>query len=231
VYGVIIAGWASNSKYAFLGAMRAAAQMVSYEIAMGFALVGALMAGQSMNLSAIVMRQDGDWGFLGWFWLPLLPLFLIHYIAGLAETNRAPFDVAEGESEIVAGFHVEYSGMTFAVFFLAEYANMILVSTVSPLLFWGGWLSPFNFPFVRNAGPAISWLAQPSILWLLAKIGFFMFAFLWVRATFPRFRYDQIMRLGWKVFIPITLVWIAVVGFMMMEPVAHTFPFSIWFGK
>ncbi|HUL97095.1 MAG TPA: NADH-quinone oxidoreductase subunit NuoH [Usitatibacter sp.] len=231
IYGVIIAGWASNSKYAFIGAMRAAAQMVSYEIAMGFALVGALMAGQSMNLSAIVMRQDGDWGFLGWFWLPLLPLFLIHYIAGLAETNRAPFDVAEGESEIVAGFHVEYSGMTFAVFFLAEYANMILVSTVSPLLFWGGWLSPFNFPFVRNAGPAISWLAQPSILWLLAKIGFFMFAFLWVRATFPRFRYDQIMRLGWKVFIPITLVWIAVVGFMMMEPVAHTFPFSIWFGK
>jgi NADH-quinone oxidoreductase subunit H len=231
IYGVIIAGWASNSKYAFIGAMRAAAQMVSYEIAMGFALVGALMAGQSMNLSAIVMRQDGDWGFLGWFWLPLLPLFLIHYIAGLAETNRAPFDVAEGESEIVAGFHVEYSGMTFAVFFLAEYANMILISTVSPLLFWGGWLSPFSFPLVRNAGPAISWLAQPSILWLLAKIGFFMFAFLWVRATFPRFRYDQIMRLGWKVFIPITLVWIAVVGFMMMEPVAHTFPFSIWFGK
>jgi len=231
VYGVIIAGWASNSKYAFLGAMRAAAQMVSYEIAMGFALVGALMAGQSMNLTAIVARQDGPWGFLGWFWLPLLPLFLIHYIAGLAETNRAPFDVAEGESEIVAGFHVEYSGMSFAVFFLAEYANMILVSTVSSLLFWGGWLSPFAFPFIRDAGPAIAWLAAPSILWLLAKIAFFMFAFLWVRATFPRFRYDQIMRLGWKVFIPITLVWIVVVGVMMMEPVAHTFPFSVWFGK
>ena len=163
VYGIIIAGWASNSKYAFIGAMRAAAQMVSYEIAMGFALVGALMAGQSMNLTAIVARQDGDWGFLEWFWLPLLPLFVIHFIAGLAETNRAPFDVAEGESEIVAGFHVEYSGMTFAVFFLAEYANMILISTISALLFWGGWLSPFNFAFIRDAGPAFSWLAAPSI--------------------------------------------------------------------
>src|SRR5438270_2954282 len=217
VYGVIVAGWASNSKYAFLGAMRAAAQMVSYEIAMGFAIVGGLMAGQSMNLTQIVARQDTPFGLIGWFWLPLFPLFLIHYIAGLAETNRHPFDVAEGESEIVAGFHVEYSGMMFAVFFLAEYANMILISTVSPLLFMGGWLSPFDFPFIREAGPALSWLAAPSILWLLAKIALLMFAFLWVRATFPRYRYDQIMRLGWKVFIPFTLLWIAVVGVMMME--------------
>jgi NADH-quinone oxidoreductase subunit H len=231
IYGVIIAGWASNSKYAFIGAMRAAAQMVSYELAMGFALVCVLMAGQSMNLTEIVSRQASNYGFFGWFWLPLLPMFFIHFIGGLAETNRAPFDVAEGESELVAGFHVEYSGMTFAVFFLAEYANMILISTLSALAFWGGWLSPFDFPFVREAGPAISWLAAPSILWLLAKISFFMFAFLWVRATFPRFRYDQIMRLGWKVFIPVTLVWIVLVGLMMMPPIAQTFPFSIWFGK
>ncbi len=231
VYGIIIAGWASNSKYAFIGAMRATAQMVSYEIAMGFALVGALMAGQSMNLSAIVARQDGAWGFVGWFWLPLLPLFVIHFIAGLAETNRHPFDVAEGESEIVAGFHVEYSGMMFAVFFLAEYANMILISVISPLLFLGGWLSPFGFAFIRDAGPAISWLAAPSILWLLAKCAFLMFVFLWVRASFPRYRYDQIMRLGWKVFIPITLVWIAAVGFMMLPPASNHLPFSIWFGK
>ncbi len=231
IYGIIIAGWASNSKYAFIGAMRASAQMVSYELAMGFALVCALMAGQSMNLSQIVARQDGGFGLFHWFWLPLFPMFLVYFISGLAETNRAPFDVAEGESEIVAGFHVEYSGMTFAIFFLAEYANMILISTVAALLFWGGWLSPFNFAFLRDAGPAIAWLAAPSILWLLAKIAFFMFAFLWIRATFPRFRYDQIMRLGWKVFIPLTLVWIAVVGVMMMEPIASTFPFSIWFGK
>ena len=231
IYGVIIAGWASNSKYAFIGAMRATAQMVSYELAMGFALVGGLMAGQSMNLTQIVARQDGAYGFLEWFWLPLFPLFVIHYIAGLAETNRHPFDVAEGESEIVAGFHVEYSGMMFAVFFLAEYANMILISTVSSLIFMGGWLSPFGFSFVRDAGPAISWLAAPSIAWLLAKTAFLMFVFLWVRASFPRYRYDQIMRLGWKVFIPITLIWIVVVGVMMMEPVASTWPFSIWFGK
>jgi NADH-quinone oxidoreductase subunit H len=231
IYGVIIAGWASNSKYAFIGAMRAAAQMVSYELAMGFALVGALMAGQSMKLSEIVARQDGNFGFLEWFWLPLLPLFLIHYIAGLAETNRHPFDVAEGESEIVAGFHVEYSGMMFAVFFLAEYANMILISFISSLVFMGGWLSPFNFGFLKSAGPYLSWLAAPSILWLLAKVAFLMFVFLWVRASFPRYRYDQIMRLGWKVFIPITLVWIAVTGVMMMEPIASTFPFSIWFGS
>jgi NADH-quinone oxidoreductase subunit H len=231
IYGVIIAGWASNSKYAFLGAMRAAAQMVSYELAMGFALVGALMAGQSMRLSDIVARQDGNWGFIEWFWLPLLPLFVIHYIAGLAETNRHPFDVSEGESEIVAGFHVEYSGMMFAVFFLAEYANMILISTVSSLVFLGGWLSPLNFAFLRDAGPAFSWLAASSVLWLLAKVAFLMFVFLWVRASFPRYRYDQIMRLGWKVFIPITLVWIAVVGVMLMEPVASSFPFSIWFAR
>jgi NADH-quinone oxidoreductase subunit H len=231
IYGVIIAGWASNSKYAFLGAMRATAQMVSYELAMGFALVGALMAGQSMNLTEIVARQDGNWGFLEWFWIPLFPLFIIHYIAGLAETNRHPFDVAEGESEIVAGFHVEYSGMMFAVFFLAEYANMILISTISSLIFMGGWLSPFNFQFLRDASPAVSWLAAPSIVWLLAKIVFLMFMFLWVRASFPRYRYDQIMRLGWKVFIPLTLVWIVVTGLMMMEPIASMPPFSIWFGK
>jgi NADH-quinone oxidoreductase subunit H len=231
VYGVIIAGWASNSKYAFIGCMRAAAQMVSYELAMGFALVCVLMAGQSMNLSAIVMRQASDYGILGWFWLPLFPVFMVHFIAGLAETNRAPFDVAEGESEIVAGFHVEYSGMTFAVFFLAEYANMILISTISALVFWGGWLSPFDFALIRDAGAPLAWLAAPSILWLLAKISFFMFAFLWVRATFPRFRYDQIMRLGWKVFIPITLIWIAVVGVAMMEPIAHWPVVSLWFGK
>jgi NADH-quinone oxidoreductase subunit H len=231
VYGVIIAGWASNSKYAFIGAMRAAAQMVAYELAMGFAIVCALMVAQTMNLTQIVARQAGPFGFLHWFWLPLLPMFVVYYISGLAETNRAPFDVAEGESEIVAGFHVEYSGMTFAIFFLAEYANMILVSTVASLLFWGGWLSPFDFGFVRDAGPVLSWLAAPSIVWLLAKIAFFMLVFVWIRATFPRFRYDQIMRLGWKVFIPLTLVWIAVIGLLMMEPMASTFPFSLWFSR
>jgi NADH-quinone oxidoreductase subunit H len=230
IYGIIIAGWASNSKYAFLGALRASAQMVSYELAMGFALVGALMAGQSMRLSEIVARQDGAYGFLEWFWIPLFPLFIIHYIAGLAETNRHPFDVAEGESEIVAGFHVEYSGMMFAVFFLAEYANMILISTVSSLVFMGGWLSPFNFAFLRDM-PALAWLAAPGIWWLLAKVLFLMFVFLWIRASFPRYRYDQIMRLGWKVFIPITLVWIAVVGILMMQPVANWPVISIWFGK
>jgi NADH-quinone oxidoreductase subunit H len=231
IYGIIIAGWASNSKYAFIGAMRAAAQMVAYEIAMGFALVGALMAGQSMNLTAIVARQDGNYGFLEWFWIPLFPLFIVHFIAGLAETNRHPFDVAEGESEIVAGFHVEYSGMMFAVFFLAEYANMILISFISSLLFMGGWLSPFNFAFLREAGPLVSWLAAPSVFWLLAKVAFLMFVFLWVRASFPRYRYDQIMRLGWKVFIPLTLVWITVVGILMMEPFASWPVINIWFGK
>jgi NADH-quinone oxidoreductase subunit H len=200
VYGIIIAGWASNSKYAFLGAMRSAAQVVSYEIAMGFALVGVLVAAGSLNLSDIVNAQAGDAGMFEWFWLPLFPLFLIYFISGVAETNRAPFDVAEGESEIVAGFHVEYSGAAFAVFFLAEYANMILISFLTATMFMGGWLSPF---------PA-SWgfLGAPGVWWLLLKALFFAFCFLWFRATFPRYRYDQIMRLGWKVFIPITIVWI-----------------------
>jgi NADH-quinone oxidoreductase subunit H len=229
VYGIIIAGWASNSKYAFIGALRSAAQVVSYEIAMGFALVGALMAAQSMNLTEIVNRQGGDYGFLEWFWLPLFPLFLVYFIAGLAETNRHPFDVAEGESEIVAGFHVEYSGMTFAVFFLAEYANMILVGVLSSLLFLGGWHSPVPLAFV--AGTPLAFLGVAGIWWFLAKIAFFMFLFLWIRASLPRYRYDQIMRLGWKVFIPITLVWIAVLGVMMLEPLASLPPFSIWFGK
>ena len=201
VYGIIIAGWASNSKYAFLGAMRSAAQVVSYEIAMGFALVGVLIAAGSLNLREVVMAQDGS--IFSWYWIPLFPLFLIYFIAGVAETNRAPFDVAEGESEIVAGFHVEYSGMTFALFFLAEYANMILVAALTSLLFCGGWLSPV---------PGVSIFGEPSIVWLLAKISFFLFLFLWFRATFPRYRYDQIMRLGWKVFIPITIIWLLVVG-------------------
>ena len=229
VYGIIVAGWASNSKYAFLGALRSAAQVVSYEIAMGFALVGALMAAQSMNLTDVVLRQDGKYGILEWFFIPLFPLFLVYFIAGLAETNRHPFDVAEGESEIVAGFHVEYSGMTFAVFFLAEYANMILVGVLASLLFLGGWLSPFPVYFLD--GTALAFLAVPGIWWFFAKIGFFMFLFLWIRASFPRYRYDQIMRLGWKVFIPITLVWIALVGIMMLPPVSGIAPFSWWFGK
>jgi NADH-quinone oxidoreductase subunit H len=204
VYGVIIAGWASNSKYAFLGSLRSAAQIVSYEIAMGFALVGVLMAAQSLNLGQIVRGQSGAYGALNWFFLPLFPLFIVYLIAGVAETNRAPFDVAEGESEIVAGFHVEYSGMAFAIFFLAEYANMILVSSLCALMFLGGWLSPF---------PS-SWgvLGASNTGWLLAKVFFVLSVFIWFRATFPRYRYDQIMRLGWKVFIPVTLVWIMVVG-------------------
>jgi len=206
VYGVIIAGWASNSKYAFLGAMRSAAQIVAYEIAMGFALVGVLVAAGSLNLGDIVRAQSGS--FLTWFWLPLLPLFGIYFISGVAETNRAPFDVAEGESEIVAGFHVEYSGMAFAVFFLGEYANMILISGLSALLFLGGWLSPFQG--IPGLEQLFAWV--PGIIWLFLKIGLFMFMFLWLRATFPRYRYDQIMRLGWKVFIPITIVWILVVA-------------------
>jgi NADH-quinone oxidoreductase subunit H len=206
VYGVIIAGWASNSKYAFLGAMRSAAQIVAYEIAMGFALVGVLVAAGSLNLGDIVRAQSGS--FLTWFWLPLLPLFGIYFISGVAETNRAPFDVAEGESEIVAGFHVEYSGMAFAVFFLGEYANMILISGLSALMFLGGWLSPFQG--IPGLEQLFAWV--PGIIWLFLKIGLFMFMFLWLRATFPRYRYDQIMRLGWKVFIPITIVWILVVA-------------------
>jgi NADH-quinone oxidoreductase subunit H len=208
VYGVIIAGWASNSKYAFLGAMRAAAQAVSYEIAMGFALVGVLILAGTMNLREIVLAQQG--GIFDWYWLPLLPLFVIYMISGLAETNRAPFDVAEGESEIVAGFHVEYAGSTFAVFFLAEYANMILISGLSAILFAGGWLSPFEgLPVLGD-----TFLAQGSIFWFLAKTVVFMFMFLWYRATFPRYRYDQIMRLGWKVLIPITMVWVMLAALM-----------------
>ena len=210
VYGVIIAGWAANSKYAVLGAMRSAAQIVAYEIAMGFALVGVLMAAGSLNLGDIVRAQEGS--ILHWYWLPLLPLFLIYFISGVAETNRAPFDVAEGESEIVAGFHVEYSGTTFAVFFLAEYANMILIATLATLLFAGGWLSPFQgIPVLESL---FAWV--PGIVWLLAKISFFLFFFLWFRATFPRYRYDQIMRLGWKVFIPLTIVWLVVIGAAIM---------------
>ena len=205
VYGVILAGWASNSKYALLGAMRSAAQIISYEIAMGFALVGVLVAAGSLNLGDIVRAQSGS--ILHWYWLPLMPLFVVYWISAVAETNRAPFDVAEGESEIVAGFHVEYSGMTFAVFFLAEYANMILVSALTALMFLGGWLSPFQGTFME------SWFAWvPGMIWMVLKTFIFAFLFLWFRATFPRYRYDQIMRLGWKVFIPITIVWILVVG-------------------
>lgn len=209
VYGVILAGWATNSKYAFLGAMRSAAQIVAYEIAMGFALVGVLMAAGSLNLGEIVRAQSG--GFSNWFLLPLLPLFVVYFVSGVAETNRAPFDVAEGESEIVAGFHVEYSGVAFAVFFLAEYANMVLISALTSIFFLGGWASIFEgWTFLGED----SFLRQPSFFWLALKIAFFMYAFFWFRATFPRYRYDQIMRLGWKVFIPVTLVWIAVEGVM-----------------
>jgi NADH-quinone oxidoreductase subunit H len=202
VYGVIIAGWASNSKYAFLGCLRSAAQIVSYEIAMGFALVCVLMAAQSLNLGDIVRGQHGNYGMLNWYIIPLFPVFLVYLISGVAETNRAPFDVAEGESEIVAGFHVEYSGMAFALFFLGEYANMILISFLTSIMFLGGWLSPV--PFLPD-----------SIVWLLGKVAFVLFLFLWFRATFPRYRYDQLMRLGWKVFIPITLIWVVVVGAWM----------------
>jgi NADH-quinone oxidoreductase subunit H len=223
VYGIIIAGWASNSKYAFLGAMRSAAQVVSYEIAMGFALVGGLMAAQTMNLTQMVARQDGPYGALEWFFIPLLPLFVVHFIAGVAETNRHPFDVAEGESEIVAGPLVEYSGMTWSLFFLAEYANMLLVATISSLMFLGGWLSPFP--------RSIPLLGAPGIWWLFAKMMALMFIFLWIRASFPRYRYDQIMRLGWKLFIPITIVWIVVVGILMMEPFASLPVINWWFGK
>ena len=204
VYGLIVAGWASNSKYAFLGALRSSAQMVSYEIAMGFAIISVLIMAGSLNLTEIVQAQRG--GLLDWFWLPLLPMFVIYVISGTAETNRAPFDVAEGESEIVAGFHVEYAGAAFAVFFLAEYANMILISALTALLFTGGWLSPFEgIPVLGE-----TFLGQGSIFWFLAKTVFFMYLFLWWRATFPRYRYDQIMRLGWKVLVPITMVWVMV---------------------
>jgi len=212
VYGVILAGWAANSKYAFLGAMRSAAQIVAYEIAMGFALVGVLMTSGSLNLGKIVESQQG--GFLAWNWFWLFPLFIVYFIAGVAETNRAPFDVAEGESEIVAGFHVEYSGATFAVLFaLPEYANMILISLLTATMFMGGWLSPLD-GYVAADG-ALAALAAPSFLWLGIKTSFFLFVYLWIRATFPRYRYDQIMRLGWKVLIPITIFWLAVEGVMV----------------
>ena len=210
IYGVILAGWASNSKYAFLGAMRSAAQMVAYEIAMGFALVGVVMAGGSLNLGDIILAQEGT-SILSWFVWPLFPLFIVYFISGVAETNRAPFDVAEGESEIVAGFHVEYSGIAFGLFFLAEYANMILITALTVVFFFGGWLSPFaGVPGLEG-----TFLAAPSVGWLLVKMVFFMFCFLWFRATFPRYRYDQIMRLGWKVLIPVTIVWLAVEGVMV----------------
>ena len=219
VYGIIIAGWASNSKYAFLGAMRSAAQIVSYEIPMGFALVGVLVAAGSLNLSAIVEAQRGN--FLTWFWLPLFPLFLIYFISGVAETNRAPFDVSEGESEIVAGFHVEYAGMGFALFFLAEYANMILISGLTAVLFFGGWMSPL--PTALANIPIIGTLLGDGIHWFVFKIFLFLFLFLWFRATFPRYRYDQIMRLGWKVFLPITIVWIVVVSTLVVLQVPPWF--------
>ena len=217
VYGVIIAGWASNSKYAFLGAMRSSAQIISYEIAMGFALVGVIMVSGSLNFVDIVNQQGqgiAGGSVLSWNWLSLFPLFVVYLISGVAETNRAPFDVAEGESEIVAGFHVEYSGMAFALFFLAEYINMILIGALTALLFLGGWLSPF---------PA-SWgiIGAASPVWMFIKMAMVLYCFLWFRATFPRYRYDQIMRLGWKVFIPVTLVCVTLLGLWMISP------WSLW---
>jgi NADH-quinone oxidoreductase subunit H len=206
VYGIILAGWASNSRYALLGAMRSAAQVISYELAMGMCLVCVLVLSGSLNLTDIVHAQAGSKGLFDWFWLPLLPVFVIYFISGVAETNRAPFDVAEGESEIVAGFHVEYSGSAFAIFFLAEYANMILVSFLASVLFLGGWLSPFP--------PSWGFIGHGGFIWLFIKAFVFAFMFLWFRASFPRYRYDQIMRLGWKVFIPITIVWVLVAGCM-----------------
>lgn len=217
VYGILIAGWSSNSKYAMLGAMRSAAQTISYEIAMGFAFVGVLLAANSMNLTDIVISQRG--GILHWWCVPLLPLFVIFWIAGVAETNRAPFDLAEGESEVVAGFHVEYSAIGFGILFLAEYASMILISTVISLLFLGGWLSPFE------GIPALEGLFffVPGIGWLLLKISVFLFFYMWLRATFPRYRYDQLMRLGWKVLIPVTIVWVLVTAFMVLMKVKPWF--------
>jgi NADH-quinone oxidoreductase subunit H len=217
VYGVILAGWASNSKYAFLGAMRSAAQIVAYEIAMGFALVGVIMAAGSLNLGDIIEQQRG--GLVAWNWFWLFPLFVVYFISGVAETNRAPFDVAEGESEIVAGFHVEYSGIAFALFFLAEYANMILISALTAIFFMGGWLSPFSSFFdiaaireISFVGPVLAFVLSDGFHWLFLKLFGFLFLFLWFRATFPRYRYDQIMRLGWKILIPVTIVWIVVEG-------------------
>ncbi|MBK6602553.1 MAG: NADH-quinone oxidoreductase subunit NuoH [Betaproteobacteria bacterium] len=219
VYGIILAGWASNSKYAFLGCLRSAAQIVSYEIAMGFALVGVLMCASSLNLSDIVRGQEG--GLANWYFIPLFPLFIVYFISGVAETNRHPFDVAEGESEIVAGFHVEYSGVTFALFFLAEYMNMILIAALTAIMFLGGWLAPWpllNSDTVLGFAPF-----GDGLPWLLGKMAFVLLVFLWIRATFPRYRYDQIMRLGWKVFIPVTLVWIVFVGAMMQTRFAPLF--------
>ncbi|MBV8802566.1 MAG: NADH-quinone oxidoreductase subunit NuoH [Gammaproteobacteria bacterium] len=217
VYGVLIAGWASNSKYAMFGALRSAAQSISYEIAMGFALVGVMMAAGSLNLQTIITAQSG--GIWHWYWLPLLPLFIVYWIAGIAETNRLPFDVAEGESELVAGFHVEYSGTAFALFFLAEYANMILISALLSILFLGGWLSPFQgIPYLDALFSFV-----PGFIWLLIKISFFIFCYLWIRGTFPRYRYDQIMRLGWKILLPVTIVWIVVIA------LAVQFKVSPWF--
>jgi NADH-quinone oxidoreductase subunit H len=218
VYGVIIAGWASNSKYAFLGALRASAQMVSYELAMGFVLVTVLLVAGSLNMTSIVIGQntgwfaDRGWNFLSWNWLPLLPLFVIYVISAVAETNRHPFDVVEGESEIVAGHMVEYSGMAFAIFFLAEYANMILLSTLATIMFLGGWAAPIDLGKLMGvAFPA--WLqGLTGWFWLIAKVFFVVSLFIWFRASFPRYRYDQIMRLGWKVFIPVTIVWLVVLG-------------------
>lgn len=218
VYAILIAGWASNSKYAFYGALRSCAQVVSYEIAMGFALVGVLMTAGTMNLNGIIEAQSGN--ILHWYWLPLLPFFMVYFISGVAETNRLPFDMAEGESEIVAGFHVEYSSMAFALFFLAEYANMILISALAAILFWGGWLSPFQG--IPGLETWFAWV--PGMVWLVLKICVFLFGFIWFRATFPRYRYDQIMRLGWKVLIPITIVWIFVVAILIG---LHVKP---WFG-
>jgi NADH-quinone oxidoreductase subunit H len=217
VYGVILSGWASNSKYAFLGAMRSAAQMVAYEIAMGFALVGVLMVSQSLNLNDIVLGQVGGAGH--WFLWPLLPLAVIYFIAGVAETNRAPFDVAEGESEIVAGFHVEYSGTAFAAFFLAEYANMILITALASIMFLGGWLSPFPESW--------GFLGSPSFIWFALKMCFFLYLYLWFRATFPRYRYDQIMRLGWKIFIPLTILWLCLLGGVIVLGIPLT-AFGAW---
>jgi len=218
VYGVLIAGWASNSKYAFLGTLRSSAQIISYEIAMGCALIGVILAAGSLNLTDIVEKQSGS--ILHWFWIPLFPLFIVHWISAVAETNRAPFDLAEGESEIVAGFHVEYAGISFGLFFLAEYANMILMAFLAALFYMGGWLSPFQgIPVLEGL---FSWV--PGFVWLLVKTSFFLLLFLWFRATFPRYRYDQLMRLGWKVFIPLTFVWLVVVAFLVKLQVGP------WFG-
>lgn len=217
VYGIMIAGWASNSKYAMFGALRAAAQTISYEICMGFALIGVMMAAGSLNFQTIVAAQSG--GFWHWYWLPLFPLFIVYWVSGVAETNRLPFDMAESESEIVAGFHVEYSGVTFALFFFAEYVNMTMISTLISILFLGGWLSPVQgIPYLQD------WFAWvPGYIWLFAKICFFLYCYLWFRATFPRYRYDQIMRLGWKVFIPLTLVWVVLIALAVQFQVGPWF--------